>query len=139
MHFPEFLMYSFASVAVPLLTWRLLKPLAFGRRASRSVPATLGANETTLELERLRIAERREIREQQARLASEKLDVLKTAVAMGYGQQQLAELDARLTQHIGEAGLKMLLDGEIPAAMGAQDLDPAVEAARLHRTASAQR
>ena len=74
------------------------------------------AHDAQLELERMRIAERREIREQHERLLREKFDVLKTAVAMGYGEQQLAELDARLAQHIGDEGLRQLLDGELPAA-----------------------
>jgi hypothetical protein len=70
---------------------------------------------------------------------SEKMDVMKTAIAMGWGDAELKALDERLEQLIGKDELKKLLDGEIPAAMGAADLDPAVEAARLHRTASAQR
>jgi hypothetical protein len=67
--------------------------------------------DSLVELERLRIAERREIREQYERLAREKLDVLRTAVAMGYDQRELAELDARLEQHIGHDGLRELLAG----------------------------
>jgi len=48
-------------------------------------------------------------------LVTEKLDVLKTALAMGYSQDELARLDARLEQLIGKEQLQKLSRGEVPA------------------------
>jgi hypothetical protein len=50
------------------------------------------------------------------RLVSEKLDVIKTAIAMDYGSGELAELDRRLERLIGKDELTKLLKqgGELP-------------------------
>ena len=50
------------------------------------------------------------------RLVSEKLDVIKTAIAMDYGSNELAELDRRLEHLIGKDELAKLLKqgGELP-------------------------
>lgn len=74
----------------------------------KALDKTLDAD-TVLELEKLRLADRREERQLFERLAIEKLDVIKTAVAMGYSEQQLHELDARLKEHIGDAGMAELV------------------------------
>ncbi len=58
--------------------------------------------------------ERSEARRMYERLALEKLDVIKTAVAMGYAQSDLKELDARLERLIGAEQLAQLLDPKIP-------------------------
>ncbi len=58
--------------------------------------------------------ERAESRKMYERLALEKLDVIKTAVAMGYAQSDLKELDARLERLIGAEQLAQLLDPRIP-------------------------
>jgi hypothetical protein len=47
------------------------------------------------------LKERREIREHYTRLLCEKLDVIKTALAMGRSDEDIAALDARLEQLIG--------------------------------------
>jgi hypothetical protein len=47
-------------------------------------------------------------------LAKEKLEVLKTALAMGYTQEDLARLDARLERLIGREQLEQLARGEVP-------------------------
>jgi hypothetical protein len=47
-------------------------------------------------------------------LASEKLDVIKTAIAMGYNEQELNRLDARLEQLIGADAVQKLVRGDIP-------------------------
>src|SRR4051812_16228857 len=65
---------------------------------------------------------------------SEKMDVMRTAIAMGWGDSELKALDERLEQLIGKDELKRLLDGDIPTADGAVGMDANVEAARLHRT-----
>lgn len=60
--------------------------------------------------------ERNQARKLYERLAMEKLDVLKTAVAMGYAASDLAALDKRLEQLIGADDLKRLLDAKTPNA-----------------------
>jgi hypothetical protein len=62
----------------------------------------------------IRKTERAEARKMYERLAMEKLDVIKTAVAMGYGRDDLADLDSRLEQAIGADQMKMLRDGKTP-------------------------
>jgi hypothetical protein len=51
-------------------------------------------------------------------LAKEKLEVIKTALAMGYSQEDLARLDARLEALIGKDELQRLARGEAPLASG---------------------
>jgi hypothetical protein len=51
-------------------------------------------------------------------LASEKLDVIKTAIAMGYNEQELKRLDARLEQLIGAEAVQQLVHGEAPLPSG---------------------
>ena len=57
--------------------------------------------------------ERGEARATYERLAREKLDVIKTALAMGYDAAELAELDRRLEQLIGAEEFKALLGKKI--------------------------
>ena len=71
--------------------------------------------------ERARQAERKEARKLYERLAMEKLDVLKTAVAMGYSRDELTDLDSRLEKLIGTAQMADLLDKKIPEAPEASD------------------
>jgi hypothetical protein len=47
-------------------------------------------------------------------LASEKLDVVKTAIAMGYSDKELDKLDQRLEQLIGADALRSVIRGEAP-------------------------
>jgi hypothetical protein len=58
--------------------------------------------------------ERQEARQMYERLAREKLDVIKTAVAMGFPRNELEDLDRRLAQLIGVEELKSLLDKKTP-------------------------
>ena len=60
--------------------------------------------------DRVDAAQRSEALKTYERLAREKLDVIKTAVAMGYSENELAALDARLEKLIGEDKLKSLLN-----------------------------
>jgi hypothetical protein len=53
--------------------------------------------------------ERREARQLYERLSLEKLDVIKTAVAMGTSKADLADLDDRLERLIGSDKMKQLL------------------------------
>jgi hypothetical protein len=61
-----------------------------------------------------KIAERTAARKLYERLALEKLDVLKTAVAMGYTHDELRALDQRLEQLIGKEQLQALLSDKTP-------------------------
>lgn len=56
------------------------------------------------------------------RLAKEKLDVIKTALAMGYGDKELAELDARLEKLVGKDALQQILRDGSPSALASADL-----------------
>ena len=56
------------------------------------------------------------------RLAKEKLDVIKTALAMGYGDKELADLDARLEKLVGKERLDEILRGASPEAIASADL-----------------
>ncbi len=67
------------------------------------------AVDTQLEIERIRSAERERALQTFERLAAEKLDLLKAGITMGYKEQELRELDARLEQIIGSDELKRLL------------------------------
>jgi hypothetical protein len=49
-------------------------------------------------------------------LAKEKMDVMKTALAMGWNQDDLSRLDARLEKLIGKEQLQQLARGEVPIA-----------------------
>jgi hypothetical protein len=66
--------------------------------------------------EGMKRAERNEARKLYERIAMEKLDVMKTAVAMGFAANDLAALDQRLERLIGTSELKQLLDPKAPGA-----------------------
>ena len=70
---------------------------------------------TLIELEKLRNADREKSRALFERLALQKLDIIKTGVAMGYKESDLDALDARLEKVIGADKLNALL-GELPSA-----------------------
>lgn len=61
---------------------------------------------------RVKADEREKLRKMYERLALEKLDVIKTAVAMGYQRSDLQELDARLEEVIGSEAMQSLLDSK---------------------------
>lgn len=68
---------------------------------------------------------------------SEKMDVMRTAIQMGWGDDELKRLDARLEELIGKAELKRLIDGEIPLLdNGESRLDPIAELGRIRQTAN---
>lgn len=56
------------------------------------------------------------------RLAKDKLEVIKTALAMGYKDDDLAALDARLERLIGADKLTEILRGSGPEALASADL-----------------
>ena len=56
------------------------------------------------------------------RLAQEKLEVIKTALAMGYSDDEIAKLDARLESLIGKDQLTQILQGGGAATVASADL-----------------
>jgi len=58
---------------------------------------------------RLKQAERKEARQLYERITMEKLDVMKTALAMGMNKDELADLDRRLEKLVGANQMKTLL------------------------------
>lgn len=60
---------------------------------------------------RQKIAERREVRAMYERLAHEKLDVLRTAITMGFKTDELADLDARLERLVGTERMREVTHG----------------------------
>jgi len=87
-------------------------------------------------------AERKEARKLYERLALEKLDVLKTAVAMGYTRDELSDLDSRLEKLIGTEQMSGLLDKRTPetpdASDALRDADLQSELERLRRSKQKQ-
>lgn len=61
-------------------------------------------------------AERKQARELYERIVMEKLDVIKTAVAMGNTKSEIDELDARLERLVGADRLASLLEEKAPKA-----------------------
>jgi ABC-type multidrug transport system fused ATPase/permease subunit len=58
---------------------------------------------------RARQQDQREARQSYERIVREKLEVMKTAIAIGYSQSEMAELDRRLEQLIGADRIAGLL------------------------------
>jgi hypothetical protein len=58
--------------------------------------------------------ERAKALEAYRQLASEKLEVIKTAIALGYNDRELQQLDKRLESLIGSEALKCVIRGESP-------------------------
>jgi len=56
------------------------------------------------------------------RLAREKLEVIKTALTMGYSDDDLKRLDERLEKLIGKDKLAQIMRGDGPGAMADADL-----------------
>lgn len=65
---------------------------------------------------RMQQSERERARKLYERIVMEKLDVIKTAVAMGNSEGDLADLDARLERLVGADKLASLLSDAKPAA-----------------------
>lgn len=76
-----------------------------------------------VEIERIRAKDRAEARELYERIVREKLDVIKTALAMGYNQQEIDQLDTRLEKLVGSDKLKAILDGQAAPTPDGELLD----------------
>lgn len=131
-----------------LLTLLLLIPVAAGvgilfftgiRHAMKSVVRQTPpvAQDSAAEVERIRASDRADARALYERITRDKLDVIKTALAMGADQQQLKELDARLEELIGSDKLHALLEGRDTGAPPLKDelldLDLSQEIDKLKR------
>ena len=66
--------------------------------------------EPNVEAQRLQTQERAEARALYERLVKEKLEVIKTAITMGYGRDDLKDLDARLEELIGKEKIDKLVE-----------------------------
>lgn len=140
-----------------LLTLALLLPVAAGvgilfftaiRHAMKDLQqSTLKRSappvgDSATEIERIRAQDRADARALYERITRDKLDVIKTAVAMGADQQQLRQLDQRLEELIGSDKLHALLEGRDTGAPPLKDelldLDLSQELEHLKRDREGQ-
>jgi hypothetical protein len=91
------------------------------------------ASSALLEIERIKQQERAESRRLFERLAQEKLEVIKTALTMGYGDLELKKLDERLEQLVGPDKLTQLLKEEPKVDLKEVDLMDADLQAEIER------
>jgi hypothetical protein len=87
---------------------------AWAKRISGGAPRGRQGRETIVQ--QVASPDRQKALQVYENLVKEKLDVVKTALAMGYNQDDLARLDARLEQLIGKEQLEKLSRGEVPTA-----------------------
>jgi len=81
------------------------------RRRARGRNGQVGeASSALLEIEQMKQQERAEARKLYERLAQEKLEVIKTALSMGYADLELKKLDERLERLVGPDKLTQLLE-----------------------------
>ena len=81
--------------------------------------------------------ERVEARKAYERLVKEKLEVIKTAITMGYDENELERLDARLEGLIGKDKLQEIVAGDVPLAdsdLLDSDLDREIARERKKKT-----
>ena len=120
---PEIVTFIISFLAVGLgvgfLATRLKRRFLLGvfKDAAQAKP------DKDVEIERIRAKDRAEGREMYERVVREKLDVIKTALAMGYTQHEIQQLDQRLEQLIGSDKLQSLLDGRAAPTPSCELLD----------------
>jgi len=73
-----------------------------------------------VEVERIKAKDRTDARALYERITLDKLEVIKTALAMGYTKRDLAELDDRLEELIGSDKLHRLLDDDSPTTVSVE-------------------
>jgi len=91
--------------------YRRFPQLVTGERTEK--PANV--HDSATEIERIKAKDRADARAMYERVTRDKLDVIKTALAMGVDKQELKDLDKRLEQLIGSDKLHALLDAQNPA------------------------
>src|SRR3954468_15555076 len=84
---------------------------SIGKAIRGTSPKTFGA---TTVVQQVASADRQKALAVYENLCREKLDVIKTALAMGYNQEDLQRLDARLEKLIGKEQLQQIARGEVP-------------------------
>ena len=75
------------------------------------------AGSPEVEIERIKAKDRTDARALYERITRDKLEVIKTALAMGYTRTDLADLDNRLEELIGSDKLHRLLEDDGPATL----------------------
>ena len=85
-------------------------------KAMFGVSKSPGARRHERRLANLSKSERDKALEVYRDIAREKLDVMKNAIAMGYTESELENLDKRLEKLIGRDKLEEILDGGLPQA-----------------------
>ena len=80
------------------------------RRRHRTRGKVDDASSALIEIERMKQSERAEARKLYESLAREKIEVIKTALTMGYADLELKKLDERLERLVGPDKLTQLLD-----------------------------
>ncbi len=105
------------------------------------IPATiLGGMAIARSNLRLKLMEKRRMLDAYTELMREKLDVIKTAMAVGYNHDELRQLDERLEQLIGADKMRTLIDEKnprIPFNSGnLLDADLSSELQRLQKVAA---
>jgi hypothetical protein len=88
----------------PATAWIIIPILIFGIPIIQAIMSPF----TT----KIKADEREKMRKMFERITLEKLDVIKTAVAMGYQRSDLQELDSRLEEVIGSSAMRELLEGK---------------------------
>jgi hypothetical protein len=122
-------------IAIIIFASHLARHL-FGSPKRHPRAAATTSSDASVEAEKIRAKDRAEAREMYERLVREKLDVLKTAITMGYGRNHLTDLDERLEKLIGQHKLEQLLSDDPRAPLADQDLldtDLQAEMDRLSR------
>jgi hypothetical protein len=109
---------------------RILGPGHTSRRSVR-----INTEQPGIEAEKLRAKERTEARALYERLVKEKLEVIKTAITMGYGRDDLKDLDARLEELIGKDKIDKLVDDTPTIPLADADLLDADLQAEIDRLA----
>lgn len=81
-----------------------------------AIPITvLGAMLISRSNLKLRLMEQRKMLEAYTELMKERLDVIKTAIAVGYDQEDLVDLDLQLEELIGADEMRALINPKAPA------------------------
>ena len=106
-----------------MLAWKWMDRGRFSPKQKLKQQAPLVAigqsSASDVELAKLKLAEQRERRALYEKLALEKLDVMRTAMTMGYKEEELTRLDERLEKLIGSDKLQQLVDaGTLPVSTG---------------------
>jgi len=102
-------------IGIGLMVAMIILASAWAKRIMWAGGISTSKRGKTVILQQTGSADRQKALQVYENLAKEKLDVIKTALAMGYNQEDLARLDARLEKLIGKEQLQQLARGEVPS------------------------